>query len=361
MKALITAGGRGTRLRPITYTRNKHLMPIANKPLIFRAIEDIAALGIRDIAISINAGDTEVPTVVGDGGSFGVSITYIEQDEPRGLAHVLQLGKNFIGDDEFIFYYGDNALAGGLHKHLAEFNKYHSDCHLCLSRVEHPEQFGIALVEGDKVIKTVEKPQQYLSDLAITGIQFYNASIFEAIKHIKPTPPKPPRMIAEMDIPPANQWLIDNGYNVSYSEITGWWKDTGKPRDLLAASRLVLDSMEQSIGGEVDESSSVDGRVVIEQGAQIKNSVIRGPAIIGAGSVIEDSFIGPFTSIGAQSTIIRTEIEFSIILEKCYIADLQKRLEGSILGEGVRITLCEIKPTSTTRLIVGDQSVLELP
>ncbi|HDS11567.1 MAG TPA: glucose-1-phosphate thymidylyltransferase, partial [Candidatus Wirthbacteria bacterium] len=297
MRALITAGGKGTRLRPITNAINKHLVPIANKPMLLGAIENVAAIGVKEVVININQGDQEISEVLGDGSIWNVQITYIEQDEPRGLGHVLQLAEPYLAGDDFVFYYGDNVLAGGLKPHVKAFKKSQSNCHLCLVRVDNPQQFGVAVVKDDQVLATIEKPTSFVSDLAITGIQFYDQTIFEAIKHVKPTPPKPPRTISEMDIPPANQWMLDHGYKISYSEITGWWKDTGKISDLLEASRLMLDQVGKEIKGEVDDKSDVSGRVTIAKSARINGSRIRGPVVIAENCIIEDSYIGPYTSI----------------------------------------------------------------
>lgn len=356
MKALITAGGRGTRLRPITHTLNKHLVPICNEPLIFRAIKDAAQGGIKDIIININAGDKELPGIVGDGQKWEVNIHYVEQHEPRGLAHVLLLAKDHLQNDSFLFYYGDNVLAGGLKPHIQSFQKSESDCHLCLSKVNHPERFGVAVVRDNKVTKTVEKPKEFISDLAITGIQFYNSNIFEAIKHIKPTPPKPPRTIAEMDIPPANQWLIDNGYSISYSIITDWWKDTGKPQDMIEANKLILKEQNKSIQGKIDSQSEITGTVVINKGTKIVNSTIIGPVVIGENCTIKNSHIGPNCSIARESHIKNSKIENSIILEKCILNSVP-HMDNSIIGQSVII---EENQDKKQQFLIGDNGLVKL-
>ena len=358
MKAVITAGGRGTRLRPLTHTKNKHLLPIANKPIIFNAIEDVANAGIKEILININAGDAELPKAVGDGSRWGINITYQEQKEPKGLGHLLKMAENFVGNEEFVFYYGDNVFTGGLQEHIDKWKKSKTNFHLCLVKVPDPERFGIAVIDGDKIKTTVEKPKNYISDLAITGIQFYDHNIFEALKHIKPTPPKAGRTIAEMDIPPANQWLIDNGFNASYSIINGWWKDTGKPETLLDANRLVLESFEERIEGKLKTTKTI-GTVVVAKSAKIINSELKGPLIIGKNVVIEDSYIGPNTSILDESKIINAKIENSIVLGNVHIKNLNTKVNNSLIGWDVEITEVNETPKSTS-LFVGDNSIVKL-
>ncbi len=357
MKAVLTAGGRGTRLRPITHTMNKHLVPICNKPLLFHALKKVADIGVTDVVISINQGDEEIRQIVGDGSVFGVSITYVEQDQPRGLAHVLRLAEPFIGDEPFVFYYGDNVLAGGLELYAQQFKENASNCHLCVVRVAEPEHYGVAVVEGDRVKKAVEKPQTFISDLAITGIQFYDSSIFEAIKHVRPTPPKAPRTIAEMDIPPANQWLIDQGYKVTYSEVTGWWKDTGKPKDLLEASRLLLEHLDVLHFGSVDEASVITGMVSTGKNTQIIDSRITGPAIIGDDCVIIGSMIGPNVTISNGCKIANSTISNSIILDDSEISLPSRPLQDSIIGQHVVLTE-QINKGEASRLLLGDHSVM---
>ncbi len=359
MKALITAGGRGTRLRPITNTLNKHLVPIGNKPLLFRAIENVRDIGITDVIININADDTELPTIVGDGSSWGIHITYIRQQEPKGLGNVLQLAEALIGSSPFVFYYGDNVLAGGLAPHLQKFNELQSSCHLCLVKVDNPAQFGVAVVEGNKVIKTVEKPADFVSDLAITGIQFYDASIFEAIKHIQPTPPKPPRTIAEMDIPPANQWLIDQGYAVTYSVITEWWKDTGRPSDLLSANRLLLDHLVSSNHAKSCEGSILNGNIEIGSGSVIENSEITGPVVIGENVVLRQARIGPYVAIGDRCQVENAAITDSIALPGGKIMAIPQTINHSILGSDIVIEGSQDE--GSLELILGDHGQIKLP
>lgn len=353
MKALIASGGRGTRLRPITHTRNKHLIPIANKPILHYAVEAAAAAGIREIGIVINADSDEVPVAMGDGARWGVKITYIPQLTPGGLSQVVALAEDFIKKDKFIFYLGDNMVVGGVKRFIDEFEKSDSNCYLTLAKVKDPERFGVPEIKDGRIVAVEEKPSKPKSSFAVAGIYLYDHHIFEAVKAITPS------ARGELEISDAHQYLIDKGYTVGYTEITGWWKDTGKPNDLLEANRLVLDNITPSVQGEVDARSAVAGKVIIEKGARVVNSVVRGPAIIGEGCVIEDSYIGPFSSIGNNTTVRKSEIEYSIILRDCKILDIGIRLEGSILGNDVEIVEATGKP-KVHRFLIGDQSRVEV-
>lgn len=359
MKALITAGGKGTRLRPLTHTKNKHLLPIGNKPIIFHAIEDCVEAGIQDIIISLNKGDKEVPVAIGDGSRWGVKITYQEQEAPLGLGYVLKIAQPLIGDDSFVFYYGDNVFTGGLKKHLRVWEKSGNAFHLCLVKVADPQRYGIVELKDNKIVRTVEKPTEWISDLAITGIQFYKPIIFEAIKHIKPTPPKAGRTIAEMDIPPANQWLIDNGYEASYSVIDGWFKDTGKPEALLAANHLVLEELKTEIHGEL-VNTEMEGKISVGVGTVIENSTLRGPVIIGDNCKISNAYIGPFTSISNDCELNDCEVENSIVMSGAKVFDLKVRLDSSLIGYNTVVTTKETKPRSLN-LFIGDNSEVKIP
>ena len=358
MKAIITAGGRGTRLRPLTHTKNKHLLPVANKPMIYYAIEDVAEAGIKEVLININAGDTEVPNSVGDGKKWGIQITYQEQLEPKGLGHLLQSAEKFIGNDKFVFYYGDNIFTGNLPHYIKQWEKEGTNFHLCLAQVADPERFGVAVVDNNRVVRTVEKPKDYISSLAITGIQFYDHTIFEALKHIKPTTPVDGRTIAEMDIPPANQWLIDNNYTASYSIIDGWWKDTGKPETILEANRLVLEKLVKKVEGTITESK-IEGNVEVPKTSSIKNSVIRGPVVIGENVHIENAYIGPFTSIFDDCKIFQSEIENSIILGGVQITNIKARMDENIIGWNAVIKGVNKLP-NVMSMKVGDNSIVEI-
>jgi glucose-1-phosphate thymidylyltransferase len=358
VKALITAGGKGTRLRPITHTSNKHLIPIANKPMIVYALEAVADAGIREVGIVINP-DTgeEIRQALGGGEAWGLKLTYVVQDAPRGLAHVVRVAQDFIGGEPFVFYLGDNVIVGGIRQFVEEFSRSEDHCRLVFARVRDPERFGVPEVRNGKLIGVQEKPAQPKSDFAVTGIYVYDHHIFEAVHAITPS------ARGELEISDAHQYLLEHGYRVGYSEITGWWKDTGKPEDLLEANRLALDKIREQPEafrpGQVDAKSDIAGKVILEPGATVIGSQIRGPAIIGTGTVVENSYIGPFTSIGADCVLRNSEVEYSIVLERCRIIDVDTRIERSLLGREVELLRCVTKPM-THKFIVGDQSRIEL-
>jgi glucose-1-phosphate thymidylyltransferase len=354
MKALITSGGRGTRLRPITHTKNKHLIPVANKPMLHYAIEAVRDAGVRDIGVVYSADSDEVPRSLGDGSAFGVRLTHIAQEAPLGLAHVVKISEDFIGREPFIFYLGDNMIVGGLNRFVAEFQRLGSNCHLTLARVRDPERFGVPELAPDgRIIGIEEKPSAPKSPYAVAGIYLYDGSIFEACNQIQPS------ARGELEISDAHQWLLDHDKAVTYSEITGWWKDTGKPVDLLEANRLVLEHQEARCEGEVDEASDLTGNVVIERGARIVGSVIRGPAIIGERTLVENSYVGPFTSIYHDCHLRGSEIDYSIVLSRVQILDVESRIEGSLLGDEVELVAAVGKPR-VNRFMLSDQSRVEV-
>ena len=358
MRALITAGGRGTRLRPLTYTSNKHLIPIANKPMLHYALEAVAAAGIRDVGIVINP-DTgeEIRRALGDGSTWGVAITYVLQEAPLGLAHVVHSAESFLRGEPVVVFLGDNVVVGGIRQFVERFRERKDHCHLVLARVREPQRFGVAEVQGDRIVRVIEKPAKPASDFAVTGIYVYDAPIFEAVRGIRPSGR------GELEISDAHQYLLDHGYQVGFSEITGWWKDTGKPEDLLEANRFVLDQMLDAAGpvirGSVDAHSDIAGKVVVEAGARVVASQIRGPVAIGADAVVESSYIGPYTSIGKRCVIRDSELEYSILFEDTQILDVDVRIERSLLGREVLIRRAAARPR-TQKFIVGDQSTIEL-
>jgi glucose-1-phosphate thymidylyltransferase len=353
MKALITSGGKGTRLRPLTHTQNKHLIPIANKPILHYAIETVIDAGISEIGIVTNAESTEVQDAIGNGSRWGVSISYIPQEAPLGLAHVVKISEDFISNESFIFYLGDNMVVGGVKRFVQEFEQDNVNCFLTLSRVKDPERFGVPEIKNNRIVSIEEKPRLPKSEFAVAGIYIYDHHIFEAVNNIKPS------LRGELEISDAHQYLINHGYQIGFAEITGWWKDTGKPIDLLEANRLVLEHLAPRVEGEVDKECYTTGSVIIEKGARIQNSHIRGPAIIGKNTVIENSYIGPFTSIHNNCYVRNSEIEFSIVLNDCQILDIGVRIESSLLGTDVQLMKVASKPASH-RLIIGDQSRVEL-
>ena len=355
MKALITAGGRGTRLRPITHTRNKHLIPIANKPILHYALEYVAEAGIRDVGIVVNSTRDEVVERIGAGDAWGLRITYIPQEAPLGLAHCIKISRDFLGDEPFVFYLGDNMIVGGIKRFREEFESRDSDCHLTLAAVKDPERFGVPELRDGRIVSIEEKPDKPKSTYAVSGIYFYTSAIFDAVDAIEPS------ARGELEISDAHQVLLSRKRRVTYSEITGWWKDTGLPIDLLEANRLVLDHQQPLVaeGAGADETSAVVGRVVLQKGARIVNSNVRGPAIIGEETVVENSYIGPFTSIHNRCHVRNSEVEFSIVLAESRILDVGVRIEGSLIGRDAAVVRAGDKPR-THRFVLGDQSAIEL-
>ncbi len=353
MKALITSGGKGTRLRPLTHTQNKHLIPIANKPILHYAIETVAEAGIKEVGIITNADCDEVQQAIGDGEYWGVKITYIPQEAPLGLAHVVKIAEDFIQKEPFIFYLGDNMVVGGVKRFVEAFERDNVNCYLTLAKVKDPERFGVPEIVDNRIVSVEEKPKKPKSQFAVAGIYIYDHHIFEAVNNIKPS------ARGELEISDAHQYLIDHGYQIGFSEITGWWKDTGKPIDLLEANRLVLEHINPKIEGTINGKSILAGNVSVGKGSKIVNSNIRGPVVIGENTIIENSYIGPFTSIQNDCHVRNSEIEYSIILNKCKVLDIGIRIESSLLGTDVEIVKSEDKP-STHRFFIGDQSRIEL-
>ena len=353
MKALLTAGGHGTRLRPITYTQNKHLIPIANKLMLQYAIDYLKESDIYEIGIIVNANDESIINAFGDGKNYGVEITYIEQDQPLGLAHVVKISQSFIGNDDFIFYLGDNILVGGVKSFINDFKKMKSNCHLVLSQVPDPNRFGVADIVDNQIVNIQEKPISPRSNLAVTGIYLYDSNIFEAVNNIKPS------KRGELEISDAHQFLIENGYEVSFSEITGWWKDTGQPSDLLDANCLVLDNIKAQNNGNIDDMSKMTGEVIIGKNSSIINSIIKGPVIIDNDCIIKDSYIGSYSSIGKNCKITNAKVEYSILMEGCVLDSLNQIMKSSLLGKNVNVVGSNNQNNNSTFLL-GDQSYVEL-
>ena len=349
MKGLILSGGKGTRLRPLTYTSAKQLVPVANKPVLFYGIEAMAAAGIRDLGIVVGETHEEIRAAVGDGSRWGVKATYIMQPDPLGLAHAVKISREFLCDSPFVMYLGDNLLAHGIASLVREFEETRPDALILLAHVPNPSQFGVAeLVEG-RVVRLVEKPKEPKSDLALVGVYMFTAPIFEAVEAIQPS------ARGELEITDAIQYLVDKGYTVSPHIVTGWWKDTGKLGDMLEANRLILETLDRRLDGEIRGKTQIDGRVAVAASALVEDSVVRGPVIIGPGSRIVRAYVGPFTSIGPDVTIRDSEIEHSIVLEGSEILDLQVRVEDSLIGRGCRILRTPAMPRAI-RLMVGDRS-----
>lgn len=349
MKGLVLSGGKGTRLYPITYTSAKQLVPVANKPVLFRVIEAIRDAGITDIGIVVGDTAAEIRAAVGQGSRWGVNITYIPQEKPLGLAHAVKISRDFLLDDPFVMFLGDNVIQGGIASLVQQFAGSDWNAQIVLTRVAEPRRYGVAQLENGQVVRLVEKPQDPPSDLALVGIYMFDHHIFEAVNAIQPS------WREELEITDAIQYLIDHGYKVYPYVHRGWWIDTGKMADILEANRLVLDELEPCIEGYVDRDSQVNGKVTVQEGAEIINSVVRGPAIIGEHTRIVNSYIGPFTSIYHHVEIESSEIEHSVVLEHSKIIDIPHRIEDSLIGRNVEITRSPIKPKAY-KMMLGDNS-----
>jgi glucose-1-phosphate thymidylyltransferase len=367
VKGLILSGGAGTRLRPITHTSAKQLVPVANKPILFYGLDDMAAAGISDVGIVVGETHEEIEAAVGDGSAFGLRVTYIRQEAPLGLAHGVLIARDFLGDDPFVMYLGDNMLQQPLAGFVARFAEEREaadtptlDGHVAapaakilLSKVPDPQRFGVAevTVEG-RVVGLVEKPEDPPSDLALVGVYLFTAAIHEAVAAIEPS------ARGELEITDAIQWLIDRGEPVGHEVLEGWWLDTGKKDPLLESNARVLETLDRRVDGEVSGTSRVDGRVVLEAGAVLLDSTVRGPAIIGAGTRVVHSYIGPFTAVGARCEIVDSEIEHSVVMEGSRINGVP-RLIDSLIGRGCEVTRSAQRP-SATRVLLGDDSSVDL-
>jgi len=356
MKGLVLCGGKGSRLRPLTYTGAKQLVPIANKPIVFYAIEQLVEAGIHDISIIITpeTGD-QVRREAGDGRRFGAQLTYIEQLEPGGIAQAIAISRDAMGDAPFVTYLGDNFLTKGIVPFVQSFASGSGDAAILLKHVPDPTSFGVAEFDGERLVRVVEKPQFPPSDLVVIGIYMFTSRVFEAIASIKPS------ARGELEITDTIQWLLDHGGNVRAEVVDGEWIDTGKHDDLLAANRIVLESLpDDRTGGSVDEASRLHGRVVLQAGCEVINSVISGPAIIGERTRIENAYVGPFTSIDRDCTIAESEIAGSVVLEGTTIRRLGHRIEQSLIGRNVELMGDDRKPRGY-QLILGDFSSVRVP
>jgi glucose-1-phosphate thymidylyltransferase len=354
LKGLILSGGAGTRLRPITHTSAKQLVPVANKPVLFYGIEALVDAGVTEIGIII-APETgeEIRAAAGDGSKFGARITYIVQDKPAGLAHAVLTAEDFLGGSPFVMYLGDNLLRDGLRGLVSTFKEAEPEALILLTPVEDPQSYGVAELDGEHIVRLIEKPKDPPSNLALVGVYLFSPSIFEAARKLEPS------WRGEYEITEAIQSLIDDGRPVRSEVVRGWWKDTGQLADMLEANRLVLEEIELDLQGEVDGDSRVEGRVVLAPGAVLTRSVVRGPAVIGAGARIEDAYIGPYTSIGEEVEISRCEVEHSIVLSGSVVQDLGTRMEASLLGRNVKLTRSD-GPPRTLRMLAGDNCEIEI-
>ena len=349
MKGLILSGGKGTRLRPITHTSAKQLVPVANKPVLFYGIEAIRDSGIEEIGIVVGDTREEIQAAVGDGSRFGVKVTYIHQEEPKGLAHAVLVSEGFLKDDPFVMYLGDNLIIKGISALVDEFRNNRYNSQILLAHVPNPSQFGVAELAEGKVVRLEEKPANPRSNLALVGVYMFDANVFTAARSIKPSKRD------ELEITDAIQWLVDKGYNVRSFIVDGWWKDTGKLEDMLEANRMVLDTFDTRISGKVCPNSVVEFKVVVEEGACVENSTIRGPAVIGRNARVIDSYVGPFTSLSDDTVLERCEIHNSIVLENSRIADIEVPISDSLIGKNVEVVRSNLKPRAF-RFMLGDSS-----
>ncbi|MGW1909988.1 glucose-1-phosphate thymidylyltransferase [Streptomyces sp. NPDC002076] len=353
MKALVLSGGSGTRLRPITHTSAKQLVPVANKPVLFHGLESIAEAGSTEVGIVVGDTAAEIEEAVGDGSKFGPDVTCIPQERPLGLAHAVLIARDFLGDDDFVMYLGDNFVVGGISSLVEEFHQNRPDAQILLTRVTDPRAFGVAELDASgQVVGLEEKPEHPESDLALVGVYLFGPAVHGAVRAVKPS------RRGELEITHALQHLIDTGADVRSTVIGGYWKDTGNVGDMLEVNRSVLERLERCVDGEVDDASETVGRVVIEEGAKITNSRIVGPAVIGAGTVVGDSYIGPYTSVGENCRISDSELEFSIVLRDSSIAGVG-RIESSLIGRHVEVTPAAGVP-SAHRLVLGDHSKVQI-
>lgn len=353
MKALLLSGGSGTRLRPITYTSAKQLVPVANKPVLFYGLEAIAEAGITEVGIIVGDTAEEIREAVGDGSSFGVDVTYIQQAAPLGLAHAVLIAEDFLGEDDFVMYLGDNFVVGGIRELVDAFRAERPEAQILLTKVPNPTAFGVAELDAaGQVIGLEEKPRHPKSELALVGVYLFSSAVHEAVRSIQPS------WRGELEITHAIQWLIDTGRDVRSTTISGYWKDTGNVTDMLEVNRSVLEGLEGRIDGTVDDDSEIIGRVRIDPGAKVTGSRIVGPVVVGANTVITDSYVGPFTSISEDCRIEDSEIEYSIVLRDSSLSGV-RRVEASLIGRGVEVTPAARKPAAH-RFVLGDHSKVQI-
>lgn len=352
MKGLILSGGKGTRLRPITYTSAKQLVPVANKPILFYGIEALRDAGIKDIGVVVGDTYEDIAQAVDGGSRWKVKVSFIHQPEPLGLAHAVKISRDYIGTSPFVMYLGDNIIRDGIASLAGEFVKKKPHAQILLARVSNPGQFGVAEVRKGRVVRLVEKPRHPRSDLALVGVYMFDSSVFTAVNSIGPS------ARGELEITDAIQWLINHGYRVESHIVKGWWKDTGKLDDILEANRMILDTLDGRNDGRVDRSSTIEFRVSIGKGTRVERSTIRGPAVIGKNCTIFNSYIGPFTSIDDGAEVRNSEVEHSIVMGNSRILGIRK-IEGSLIGKDVEIIRSERKPLAF-KFMLGDHSSVEV-
>lgn len=353
MKALVLAGGHGTRLRPITNTSAKQLVPIANKPVLFYGLEALRDAGVREAGVIVGDTAAEVRAAVGDGSRFGLRVTYIPQHAPLGLAHCVLIARDFLGDDDFVVYLGDNFIVDGIAEFVGDFRRSRPDAGILLTKVPDPSGFGVAELDpAGRVVGVAEKPEHPVSDLAIVGVYLFTPRVHEAVRALTPS------ARGELEITDALRLLIDQGADVRSHVISGYWKDTGRVEDMLECNRMVLETAEHRLAGRVCGDTKVIGRVVVEEGAEVSRSHLVGPLVIGAGARVRDSYVGPFTSIGADCRLSDTEIEYSIVMERSVIRGV-RRIQDSLVGKDVTVAPAESAPKAH-RLVLGDHSRVHL-
>ena len=351
MRALVLAGGEGSRLRPLTHTQAKQLIPIAGQPILFHALDAVAGAGIREVGIVLGQTGPEVRAAVGDGSRWGVDVTYIEQEAPLGIAHAVMTASGFVRGEPFLLYLGDNVLLEGVERFIRTFETSRPNAAILLARVPDPSQFGVVVLERGRVVRLVEKPREFVSEVALVGVYLFDDSILEACATLRPS------WRGEYEITEAIQWLVDNGKTVGAEMVDGYWKDTGRPEDLLEANRMLLAAHEPAIEGSIDSTSTIEGRVAVGAGTTVKGSRLIGPVVIGAGCDINRSTIGPDVSIGSDCTVAESVIRDSIVMEGCSIQSVST-LAASVLGRSVDVI--HVDGRGAHRLVVGDRSRIEV-
>ena len=355
LKGLLLAGGHGTRLRPLTYTGNKHMLPIANKPMLMYGFDQMRSSGIKEIGVILGPLQEGIVDALGDGSRFGVKITYIDQPEPKGIAHAVLVSRSFLGNSPFVVYLGDNLLKDNIPELTRKFQESDSDATVVLSRVKDPSRFGVVQIRDGRIVKLVEKPKEYISDLALAGVYFFRPSIFPVIEKLKPS------WRNELEITDAIQKLLEQGGQISYHEVSGWWKDTGRPEDILEANQLVLKDLKPALRSKIGEEVSLSGNIDLGEGVTVgKGSSLRGPLVIGDFSEIGGrAYIGPYTSIGSQVKIFGAEIENSIVLDGT-VVDCKDRIVDSIIGKNSKIVSDHTYRPTGRRFVVGESTFVSL-
>ncbi len=355
MKGLLLAGGHGTRLRPLTYTGNKHMLPIANKPMLMYGFDQMLAAGVKEIGVVLGPIQEGIVDALGDGTKFGVRIEYIDQPEPKGIAHAVLISQKFLGREPFIVHLGDNLLKESIPSLAQEFAKSTADATVLVSRVKDPGRFGVVQIANGRIVKLVEKPKEYMSDLALAGVYFFRPRIFDVIEKLKPS------WRNELEITEAIQNLLDAGGRITYHEISGWWKDTGRPEDILEANQLVLSDLKSSVKGKVEEDVIVAGSIALGEGSIVrKGAALRGPVVIGEHSKVgPGAYVGPYTSVGNRVKIVGAEIENSIVLDGAVI-DCRERIVDSIIGKNSKILSDGSHRPSGRRFVVGESTFVSL-